>query len=66
MSIHIIKFVDRLKAFESRNAKEFSCSINDARDLHRDITKLLAELEAIRTSQTSSEDIQVVMQGGSF
>jgi len=67
MSVHINRFVDRLRALEARNVKEFSCSIQDARDLHRDITKLLNALTATQTPpEPKDEDTTVVMRGGAF
>lgn len=41
MSLHINRFIDNIKAHESRNAREFMCPMRDAKDLHADITKLL-------------------------
>lgn len=46
MNIHINKFVDRVRAFESRGMREFTMSMQEARDLHADITRLLLKLEA--------------------
>lgn len=69
MSVHIQKFVDRLRGFEARGAKDFMMNINDAKDLHADITRLLLALETLRTAQLTeptNEVIQVTMDGGSF
>ena len=69
MTIHLNKFVDRVRGFESRGAREFTMSINDARDLHADITRLLLELHTLReqTAKAIQEEvIQVKMDGGSF
>lgn len=69
MSVHIQKFVDRLRGFEARGAKDFMMNINDAKDLHADITRLLIALETLRTSPPASpadEVIQITMDGGSF
>ena len=41
MSLHINRFIDNIKAHESRNARDFRCAMRDAKDLHADITKLL-------------------------
>jgi len=69
MSLHIKKFVDRLRGFEARNAKDFTMSITDAKDLHADITRLLNELqehkEALMTKQTE-EVTEIRISGGSF
>ena len=67
MSLHISRFIDRIKAAESRTQREVIMTINEARDLHGDITKLLLLVEELR-QPTSSEPsvIEVEVQGGSF
>ena len=67
MSLHINRFIDNVKAHESRHAREFMCSMRDAKDLHGDITKLLLALEQSRKEQASqNEPVEVVLSGGSF
>jgi hypothetical protein len=70
MSLHINRFVDRLKAADARNQRDFTMSIADARDLHADITKLLIGLQEYqeRAVATASDNptIDVQMDGGSF
>lgn len=69
MSMHLQKFVDRLRGYESRGAKDFIMSINDAKDLHADITRLLIELENLRSGiskSSSPEVVQVEIDGGRF
>lgn len=69
MTIHLTKFVDRVRGHESRGARDFTMSMNDARDLHADITRLLLELHSLREQTANSgpeEVIQVKMNGGSF
>lgn len=70
MTIHIQKFIDRLRGSESRGAKDFVMSIQDAKNLHADITKLLLDLQNIKNSNqtvSSSEDtLTVQMDGGTF
>ena len=70
MSIHLQKFVDRVRGFEARGAKEFTMSIQDAKDLHADITRLLLDLQAFRESATinppTDDVITVQMDGGTF
>lgn len=69
MSLHINKFIDRIKAQESRGQRDFIMSMNEARDLHADITKLLLALQTVHEqSQTpqNPETIEVVVNGGSF
>ena len=69
MTIHLTRFVDRVRAQESRAAKDFVMSMADAKDLHADITRLLLELHALRDAPKPSDPnqvIQVKMTGGSF
>ena len=67
MSLHINRFVDRLKAHESRAARDFVMSIQDARDLHADITKLLMQLQTMVESKTQNpEVIAMEITGGGF
>jgi len=69
MSLHITRFVDRLRGFEARGQREFVMSITDAKDLHADITRLLVALIELQTqvvAQKQDETIQVEMHGGSF
>lgn len=67
--IHINRFIDRIKTSEARQARDVIMSLNEARDLHADITKLLLALEQQRTAAPKSTDPEVVtveIQGGSF
>lgn len=67
MSLHINKFVDTIKAAESRGQRDLIMSLRDAKDLHADITKLLLALEQLRSqTQTTFEPVQVILSGGSF
>jgi len=67
MSLHIHRFVDSIKAHESRGQREFSMPLRDAKDLHADITKLLITLEQMRAQQSrGAEVIEVQIAGGSF
>lgn len=66
-SLYIRKFVDRLQHFESRGTKDFSCPLTDAKMLHSEITKLLLDIEQLRTQpQPQDQVVTVEMQGGSF
>ena len=67
MSLHINRFIDSIKAAESRGQKDLVISMRDAKDLHGDITKLLLALEQLHKAQSSqNEPIEVVLSGGSF
>lgn len=67
MGLHINRFVDKIKALESRNQRDFTMTMNEARDLHADITKLLLCLhELSMTPPKTSEITTVELAGGSF
>jgi hypothetical protein len=67
MSLHIHRFVDSVKAHESRGQRDFSMPMRDAKDLHADITKLLITLEQMREQSTRGSDVvELQITGGSF
>ena len=69
MTIHLQKFVDRVRGHEARGARDFVMSMADAKDLHADITRLLIDLQTLRetTVKSSQEDVVTVqIAGGSF
>jgi hypothetical protein len=68
MSLHINRFVDAIKAAESRGQRDLVMSLRDAKDLHGDITKLLLTLESLHTQnkQLKEETITVELSGGGF
>lgn len=69
MSMHLQKFVDRVRGFEARGAKDFTMSMTDAKDLHADITRLLIALQTLQESAQKAKEDQVFsvqMDGGTF
>jgi hypothetical protein len=67
MSLHINRFIDLIKAQESRGGRDINMSLKDAKDLHADITKLLLVLESLRQpTQSQDEVIEVEITGGTF
>lgn len=70
MSLHITRFLDKVRAAESRQQREVSLTLPEARDLHADITRLLLIMEQLRentTATTNNDEIQQIeVQGGSF
>lgn len=68
MSLHIQRFVDRLRGQEARGLKDFVMSMTDARDLHADITGLLLELQQLKQNSPADnpEVITIKVDGGSF
>jgi hypothetical protein len=69
MTIHLQKFVDRVRGHEARGARDFVMSMTDAKDLHADVTRLLLELHGLREQALNTEAEQVItvqVGGGSF
>jgi len=69
MTMHLTKFVDRVRGQEARGVKDFVMSMADAKDLHADITRLLIELQNLHEQMvktTHDEVITVKMDGGAF
>ena len=69
MTAHLVKFVDRVQGHEARGARDFVMTMADAKDLHADITRLLAELHDLRVKQQTNQPEEVItvkIQGGSF
>ena len=69
MTMHIQKFVDRVRGHEARGARDFVMTMVEAKDLHADITRLLLQLndlqqQAVKTN--SNEVIKVEIGGGQF
>jgi hypothetical protein len=69
MTVHLNRFVDRVRGHEARGSRDFVMSMTDARDLHADITRLLLELQNLQeqVAKTTEEPvITVKIDGGSF
>jgi hypothetical protein len=60
-------FIDKIKFLETKNAKEFSMTMREAKDLHGDITKLLVVLQELTQNHNKSQEpIQVELRGDGF
>lgn len=66
MSLHISRFIDNIKAHESRGSRDFVMSMRDAKDLHADITKLLLSLQSAQDQRYSESTTTIEFTGGSF
>ena len=69
MSAHLQRFVDRVRGLEARGARDFTMSMQDAKDLHADITRLLLELQNFKEQaqkEPQNEVVQIRMDGGTF
>lgn len=50
MTIHLQRFVDRVRGADARGTRDFTMSMTDAKDLHADITRLLLDLHMLKES----------------
>jgi DNA primase len=70
MTIHLQRFVDRVRGFEARGTKDFNMSMQDAKDLHADITRLLLDLHTLKETVANKTDsdqvITIDVNGGTF
>jgi hypothetical protein len=69
MSLHINRFVDRIKAADARQQRDFTMSMSEAKDLHADITKLLLALQTLHeqgTATSTNPTIELEVTGGTF
>jgi len=69
MTMHLQKFVDRVRGHEARGARDFVMTMAEAKDLHADITRLLLSLQTLQEQATKSnntEVVQVEIGGGQF
>ena len=67
MSLHITRFIDRVRAAESRQQRDVTMTLTEARDLLADVTRLLLKLESTAVSTSAeSEVVEVQLSGGTF
>ena len=69
MTLHLQKFVDRVRGHEARGSRDFVMTLAEAKDMHADITRLLLELYDLReqvSKPATEEAITVQIGGGSF
>jgi len=70
MTIHLTKFIDRVRGHEARGSRDFIMTMTDAKDLHADITRLLVELhdlhEQVAKISQETQVVEVQIGGGSF
>jgi hypothetical protein len=60
---NIKKFIDKIVTAEGRQAREVIMTLNDAKELRDEITKILLDQ---RENTKEPEPIQVVMSGGKW
>lgn len=68
MSVHINRYIDKIKMFESKQSKQFTMTMREAKDLHGDITKLLLALQELQKGAEDDDDKprSIEVSGGSW
>lgn len=70
MSLHLNKFIDRVRAAEKRGQRDITISLSDARDIQADLAKLLLTMQSLLQQQISRgptpADTAVEITGGTF
>lgn len=70
MSLHINRFIDAIRAADSKSQRDLVISMSDAKALHSDITKLLLALHELHErNQAEPKDLGIKdleVDGGDF
>lgn len=66
MSLHINRFIDRVRSAEHRGQRDFVMTMAEARDLQADLAKLLLALHATATTSAPVSTDTVEIDGGQF
>jgi hypothetical protein len=69
LSIHLQKFIERVRANDAKGGKDFVMPMKDAKGMAADLTELLLELRAFQTANLAEQQNQVLeikIDGGKF
>ena len=67
MSLHLNRFIERMRGHDARGVKEFSMPMADAKGMLADLTELLLELHTLKTQEKQSEPVvEIRVDGGKF
>jgi hypothetical protein len=69
LSLHLQKFIERVRGNEARGGKDFVMPMKDAKGMAADLTELLLELRALKEAALEGqkeEVIEVKLTGGKF
>jgi hypothetical protein len=69
LSIHLQKFIERVRGNDARGGKDFVMPMKDAKGMAADLTELLLELRTLKESalQPQKEEvIEIKLSGGKF
>jgi hypothetical protein len=69
MTIHLQKFIERVRGNDARGGKDFVMPMKDAKGMAADLTELLLELRTLKEAalQPQKEEvIEIKLSGGKF
>lgn len=66
MNLHIHRFIEMIRVAEGKGQQHIHLSLNDAKNLHTDITKLLLLLQKLQSNQDQSKVEDITVSGGTF
>ena len=66
MSLHINRFIDRVRSAEHRGQRDLVMTMQEARDLQADLAKVLLALHAAAEVKPTSATNTVEIDGGQF
>ena len=66
MSLHINRFIDRVRSAEHRSQRDFVMTMAEARDLQADLAKLLLALHMATQISPTDGKTTVEIDGGGF
>lgn len=69
MSIHLQKFIERVRSNDARGGKDFVMPMKDAKGMAADLTELLLELRTLQTAALQGQTDQIIeikLDGGKF
>lgn len=64
--LYIRKFIDRVAQCDATNARDFVWTMQDAKNLHGDITKLLLDIELLQKQQVDQKLDTIEVDGGTW
>ena len=66
MSLHINRFIDRVRSAEHRGQRDLTMTMAEARDLQADLAKLLLALHVTAQPAATTNTNTVEIDGGQF
>lgn len=64
--LYIRKFIDRVAQCDATNAQDFIWNMQDAKNLHGDITKLLLDIDLLQQNKMQETVEEIEVDGGTW